>query len=104
MAHKHTHCKHEKVEYCAECQVVHCLNCEKEWGKEAPPIEIWKLFYPPVPIVYPTQPIFVLPLQQPVQLPSIWCEQPPLSTKVTWTSSYPETTWVNVGPVTGSSS
>lgn len=24
-------CKHESVEYCPTCKVVHCLNCKIEW-------------------------------------------------------------------------
>jgi hypothetical protein len=28
-------CKHERVQFCAKCKVVHCLDCQMEW-KEQP--------------------------------------------------------------------
>lgn len=34
---KHTHkhsceCEHENVKFCKQCKVVHCLDCNMEWG------------------------------------------------------------------------
>ena len=31
--HKHNHCEHSNLKFCAKCEVVHCLDCKKEWGK-----------------------------------------------------------------------
>lgn len=32
MAHRHhCQCQHERVEFCAKCTVVHCLDCKTEW-------------------------------------------------------------------------
>jgi hypothetical protein len=33
MSHEHhrCECKHERVRYCAKCQVCHCLDCAQEW-------------------------------------------------------------------------
>lgn len=33
MSHKHHSCKceHEDVKFCKTCQIVHCLDCNKEW-------------------------------------------------------------------------
>lgn len=34
MNHNHDNCcQHDQVRYCKVCQVVHCLNCQKEWGR-----------------------------------------------------------------------
>lgn len=30
-AHKHDHCKHEKLKFCAQCNRPHCLDCGTEW-------------------------------------------------------------------------
>lgn len=30
--HKHScECEHDHVRFCKKCQVVHCLDCNKEW-------------------------------------------------------------------------
>lgn len=33
MSHKHHNCKcdHSNVKFCSSCQLVHCLDCNKEW-------------------------------------------------------------------------
>lgn len=31
-AHKHDHCKHEKLKFCAQCNRPHCLQCGTEWN------------------------------------------------------------------------
>ena len=46
--HIHHTCTHE-LAYCAECKVVHCSKCHKEWGEGVPPL-VW-----PQP-VWPTMP------------------------------------------------
>lgn len=30
-AHKHDHCKHERLKFCSQCNVPHCLDCGYEW-------------------------------------------------------------------------
>lgn len=30
--HKHDHCKHEKLKFCAQCNRPHCLACGTEWA------------------------------------------------------------------------
>lgn len=32
--HNHEHCKHEHLQYCNECKVVHCLDCQQEWPEK----------------------------------------------------------------------
>lgn len=34
MSHKHHNCDciHDDVKYCKTCKVVHCLDCNQEWG------------------------------------------------------------------------
>ena len=32
--HKHNHCQHERLAYCAVCDVVYCLDCGREWVKQ----------------------------------------------------------------------
>jgi hypothetical protein len=36
MNHKHhsCKCKHENVRYCSTCYLVHCLDCNMEWGQK----------------------------------------------------------------------
>ena len=31
--HEHEECEHE-LKYCSHCDVVYCVKCEREWGKE----------------------------------------------------------------------
>lgn len=45
MAHKHETCQHE-LAYCAECRVVHCRRCHKEWGETAPIVVSPFPYYP----------------------------------------------------------
>jgi hypothetical protein len=47
--HKHDHCQHEQVKFCAQCGVCHCLNCGKEWPET-------KIEYVPAVQTYPTLP------------------------------------------------
>lgn len=32
--HKHDHCKHENLQYCERCRVVHCLDCKHEFPQK----------------------------------------------------------------------
>ena len=33
MGHKHIHCEHSRLAYCRICDVVYCLDCDREWVK-----------------------------------------------------------------------
>lgn len=32
-AHKHDHCKHDRLKFCAQCNKPHCLECGQEWNQ-----------------------------------------------------------------------
>lgn len=29
---KHDHCEHKEVKFCNRCNVIHCLECKREWS------------------------------------------------------------------------
>lgn len=33
MSHKHDHdeCEHKNLKYCKKCDVIYCVNCDREW-------------------------------------------------------------------------
>lgn len=57
-AHKHEHCKHERLKFCLHCNTPYCLDCNEEWNKEQ--------------IVYRSYPVYTIPnIYQPYCQPFI---------------------------------
>lgn len=81
--HKHDHCKHARVQYCAEFKVVHCQDCGQEWPEK-------QTTYVPY-----TQPIYIDTYRWPYGTYDPWwgrmtCGGSSAGTDVTWTNSLGE--------------
>lgn len=66
--HKHEHCRHERLKFCLNCNMPHCLDCGEEWNKERIVYQYYPVYQQPV---Y-TQPFYQAPL--PNVCPTITCE------------------------------